>query len=362
MRMVAVAALALAAGCLRATVTRCDNGALCPEGQACTEQASLCGPEARVEACAGKAQFESCEPSGTCHAGICDPCTDELAGCYADRWRPMTSGTPKNLRGVWVKSASDAYAVGDDGVALHYDGFAWSHITDLETLTGASPLIGMYGASDELFVLAGNRKVFRFTAGAWTEMPIAAARPLAAIGGSSASDVYAAGLLGEIWRFDGTKWSMVSTGNTTEMYTSVWASSASNVYAVGDDGTNGIIRHWNGSTWTRVHMIANNPLAAVWGSSAADVYAIGPSASTTPLARFTTTWMNVMTTVNGLALWGSSAEDIFAGGASGIFHFNGQGWDDRDGNTMPINAIHGSARDNVLAVGPNGAIWRLARR
>jgi hypothetical protein len=28
---------------------------------------------------------------------------------------------------------------------------------------------------------------------------------------------------------------------------------------------------------------------------------------------------------------------------------------------MPINAIHGSAKDNVIAVGPNGSIWRLAR-
>lgn len=359
--MVAVGALALAAGCLRATVTRCDNGAICPEGQACTEQASLCGPEARVEACAGKAQFDPCDPNGTCHAGICDPCTDDLAGCFASTWRPMTSGTAKNLRGVWAVSASDAYAVGDEGVALHYDGFTWSHITELEALDAMSPLIGMWGVGDDLFVLASNRKVFMRKAGAWSEKSPASIRPLAAIGGTSANDVYAAGLLGEMWHYDGSMWSSVASGSTSEVYAGVWGSSASDVYVVGNDGTNGIVRHYDGSTWTKIHTLANNPLLAVWGSSAADVYAIGAPDTATPLAHYTSSWMNVTTTASGSALWGSGADDVFAAGPSGIYHYDGVAWDDRGTNTMPINAIAGSARNNVLAVGPNGAIWRLAR-
>lgn len=365
--MLAVAALALVAGCVRATVTRCDNGAICPEGQACTEQASLCGPEARVEACAGKSQFDPCDPNGTCHAGICDPCSDELAGCYAAMWRPMTSGTPKNLRGVWVVSPSDAYAVGDDGVALHYDGIAWSHIAELEALTSTSPLISIWGDADELFVLAGNRKVFHRSRGSstqigtWSEATLASIRPLAAIGGIDGNDVYAAGLLGELWHYDGTAWSSIASGGASEVYSGVWGSSASDIYLVGNDGGAGIVRHYNGSTWTKVHTVANNPLLAVWGSSASDVYAIGAPDTATPLAHYTTTWMNVTTTANGSALWGSGPDDIFAAGASGIYHYNGTTWDDRASNNMVINAIHGSARNNVIAVGPNGSIWRLAR-
>jgi hypothetical protein len=359
--MVAACALALVAGCLRATVTRCDNGAICPAGQACTEQASLCGPETRVEACAGKSELDGCDPNGTCHAGICDPCTDELAGCYAATWRPMTSGTAKTLRGVWVMNQSDAYAVGDDGVALHYDGFAWSHIPDLETLTTASPLIGIWGSTDELFVLAGNRKVFHFASGAWMQQSLASVRPLAAIGGTAANDVYAAGLLGELWHYDGTAWSSITSGSTSEVYAGVWGSAASDVYLAGNDGGAGIVRHYDGSAWSKVHTVANNPLVAVWGSSAADVYAIGAPDTATPLAHFTTAWSDVTTSVNGIALWGSGPDDVFAAGTSGIYHYDGQAWDDRGMNNMPINAIAGSARSNVIAVGPNGSIWRLAR-
>lgn len=363
--MLAVAALALVAGCLRTTVTRCDNGAICPEGQACTEQASLCGPETRVEACAAKSEFDACDPNGTCHAGICDPCTDELAGCYAPNWRPMTSGTAKTLRGVWVFNAHDAYAVGDDGVALHYDGYAWSHITELETLTATSPLTGIWAApaGGELFVLAGNRKVFHFDGSAWTEQTLASIRPLAAIGGSAGNDVYAAGLLGELWHYDGTAWSSINSGSTSEVYAGVWANSADDVYLVGSDAGDGIVRHGSGSTWQKDFTLPNNPLLAV-RAVGAEIYAIGAADTATPLAHYTTTWMPVTTTANGAALWGVTRDDIFAAGPSGIYHYDGQAWDDRAGNNMPINAISGFVRDltiNVIAVGPNGSIWRLAR-
>ena len=360
--MLAVGALALVAGCLRATVTRCENGAICPEGQACTEQASLCGPETRVEACAGKSQFDACDPNGTCHAGICDPCTDDLAGCYSATWRPMTSGTTKNLRAVWVREIDDAFAVGDDGTALHYDGFAWSHVTDLETLATTSPLIGIWGSSTgELFVLAGNRKMFHFARDVWEQQTLASIRPLAAIGGQGPNAVYAAGLLGEVWSFDGTMWSSVTTGSTSEVYAGVWATAQNGVYLVGTDAGAGIVRHYNGSTWQKDFTLPNNPLLGVWGDGIADIYAIGAPDTATPLAHYKTTWMPVTTTANGLALWGSSADDVFAAGPSGIYHYDGQAWDDRGGNDMPINAIHGSAKNNVIAVGPNGSIWRLAR-
>jgi len=37
-------------------------------------------------------------------------------------WTPMESDTTFELRGVWGSSATDIFAVGVDGIILHYDG------------------------------------------------------------------------------------------------------------------------------------------------------------------------------------------------------------------------------------------------
>lgn len=41
-------------------------------------------------------------------------------------WSPMNSHTEQRLQEVWGSSASDVFAVGDNGTVLHYDGHDWS--------------------------------------------------------------------------------------------------------------------------------------------------------------------------------------------------------------------------------------------
>ncbi len=58
-------------------------------------------------------------------------------------------------------------------------------------------------------------------------------------------------------------------GNTLR---SVWASSADNVWAVGDAG---MVLHWDGNNWTKISCGTENSLNGVWGTSSGEVWAVG---------------------------------------------------------------------------------------
>lgn len=63
----------------------------------------------------------------------------------------------------------------------------------------------------------------------------------------------------------------MSTGWTPGL-AAVWGSSASDVFAVGQAGT---ILHYNGSTWRRMPSGTATGLKGVWGESTGEVFAVG---------------------------------------------------------------------------------------
>ena len=119
------------------------------------------------------------------------------------------SGTTETLRSVWAASATEAFAVGDNGTILHWDGTAWSSMTD-----AADPWVGyrLYGV--------------------W---------------GSSATKVFAVGDSAMLLRYDGTSWRPVTVDVLADLI-AVWGSSASNVFVAADDRS-GMILHRCGSVW-----------------------------------------------------------------------------------------------------------------
>ena len=64
----------------------------------------------------------------------------------------MSSGTTKDLKKVFGYSPSDVYAVGDDGMILHYDGISWS----AHDMVSAS-LVSIWGSSPESMYAVGAR-------------------------------------------------------------------------------------------------------------------------------------------------------------------------------------------------------------
>jgi photosystem II stability/assembly factor-like uncharacterized protein len=94
----------------------------------------------------------------------------------------MPSGTTKILTGVWASGPSNAFAVGDSGVVLHYDGSAWRAMA------------------------SGTKRV------------------LLDVWGRSATEVYASGRGGLVLRYDGASWAPVA-GAPFDNLTSLWGTS-----------------------------------------------------------------------------------------------------------------------------------------
>jgi len=154
------------------------------------------------------------------------------------------------LNGVWGFGATDVFSLnqagtsggGCSGDVRRFNGAAWLPISGTSSLGCTHALWGS-GPTDIFTVGTGsgpsanNAVANRYNGTTWAPMAISAgARTLRDVWGSGASNVFAVGDNGTILRYNGSAWSM-STSGTTQALRGVWGSNASNVFAVGQGGT-----------------------------------------------------------------------------------------------------------------------------
>ncbi len=214
----------------------------------------------------------------------------------------------------------------------------------------------------------------------WAAMPSGTTQHLTAIWGSSASDVFAVGTQGTIQHFDGLTWSSMASGTTADLW-AIWGSSANDVFAIGNGGT---ILHFDGSMWSAIPSGTTGPLTAIWGSSASDVFAVG--FFHTILLHFDgSTWLPMTMIVDGTRLpsntifgsiWGTSSSNVFVAGfyqdidqnaqlgASHflILHYDGSAWTTMVSQTSGgLGDIWGSSSSDIYAFGLglhyDGSAW-----
>ena len=189
----------------------------------------------------------------------------------------------------------------------------------------------------------------------WSPMASGTLNNLRGVWASSGSDVFAVGDDGTILHYDGSLWSIM-TSWTTNWLDDVWGSSGSDVFAVGSGGT---ILHYDGTSWTSMTSGTTNTLHGVWGSSDSDVFAVGWYEGTI-LHYDGTSWtpMTSWTTRSLYGVWGSSSNDVFAVGEGGtIRHYDGSSWTPMtSGITSSLNGVWGSSGSDVFAVGRDGTI------
>jgi hypothetical protein len=207
-----------------------------------------------------------------------------------------------------------------------------------------------------LCMVLGFMKGTGFTAD-WSVMTSGTTNNLNSIWGSSGSDVFAVGDSGTILHYDGTAWSAVASP-TTDNLNSIWGSSNTHAIAVGDNGT---ILHYDGLNWLEAQSNTTNNLNGVWGSSTVYAFAVGDAG--TFLYYYNDSWSSPMPpgtiTANLNAVWGSpdKANDTYCVGDGGtIGHFGGSipGGFMNSGTTENLKDIWGSSSSNVFAVGSNG--------
>ncbi|MHC4779611.1 MAG: hypothetical protein ACYTFG_13640, partial [Planctomycetota bacterium] len=221
---------------------------------------------------------------------------------------PYSPGHPQicpRMYSVQMFSATDVYGVGDDGHVFFWNGNnSIGNDFTSQTQYGVSSadqrrLYAIWGLSATDFWFGGQGNlIYHYTGGGWSSPPSSStlpgtARDITTIWGTSGTNVYAAiadsavgtrtGGRGNLYQYTGSWASIAGSGSLPSVgsmanINSVWGSSASDVYVVGD---NGFIHHYNG-TWADIS--ANLPgssgidLTAVFGdSSNSDVYVVGES-------------------------------------------------------------------------------------
>ena len=178
---------------------------------------------------------------------------------------PFTSG----VNALWGEGMAPVWAVGDRGL-IHRRDAAGKWIPEATSVT--SHFNAVWGASlvDVWAVGAGGMIVYRDISAKWLSQKLSVATDLFGVWGSGSRDVWAVGLNGAAYHYNGTAWTLVSTG-VTQTLRAIAGRSADSVWAVGDNGT---ITYWDGKTWTPQVSGVSEHLRAVWVTPSA-VWAAG---------------------------------------------------------------------------------------
>jgi hypothetical protein len=280
----------------------------------------------------------------------------------------MTPATV-DLFGVWVGGLGDAYAVGDHATVLHYDGKAWVAVV---VSAPDIPLRAVWGSDPaNVFAVGDNGTAVQVAA----NMSVDTTSPgdLTSVWGSGASDVFAVGAVtlpssGVIRHFDGASWTTVTPPPARPLY-AVGGSGPNDVYAV---GAGGIVLHFDGTWTTKVAYSSTGPvLHAVWVNGPDDFTVAGGTSQGTIIhyVAGTPRIASLANSTPGLtSLWGDGAGVTYAAGAGATLlgTVDGDNWSPINppagAGNPDLTSIGGSAGStavpaNVFAVGTLGSIW-----
>ena len=182
---------------------------------------------------------------------------------------PLAGGTSSDRSNVHVVSPSDASL-------LQLAGGSWQYFPAHGRDYGCSQLAAVWGpsgAGSDVFAV-GTTCALRSRAGTWSALP-SPSSPLAAVWGSAADDVWAAGSSGVLYRWNGRGSSEVTPRPTTQSLRSLWGTAADDIWAVGQGDT---ILHFDGKTWAPKRSPTSGRgliLSGVWARSRSDAWIVG---------------------------------------------------------------------------------------
>ena len=315
----------------------------------------LSGPADEPYVC-GSGGF--CELSGgQSDAGTACPQTSTSPTCSTSNWcwdNPLSEG--RNLITVRGRSSTDIWAVGERGIALHWDGTCWARLQtgNGQTLRAAWPAAGktwwFAGVGGSLLTWDGSN---------WTSQSLAEQSTFHDIEGASSTSAIAVGQAGALYTFNGQQWRSQSWDAGTSPapdLLAVWPVSSTEAWAVGRNGTivRGVDGGWSRSTSpTSVDLVAIAP-----GADAGTAYAVGRGVLAT-YANSTWTASSFATATTPLnGVWTSAGVTRIVGPASTIYVV-GSATPEPSGTPQVLNSIWGN--DTALwAVGVSGSIVRRA--
>lgn len=110
------------------------------------------------------------------------------------------------ILGIFGASATDVWGVGSN--IQRYDGQRWS----TNAFRPARTLSSVWASGSRAWAVGDSGYIVTFDGSAWSAMTSPTTQPLKRIWGRSATEIYAVGAAGTILRFDGTRWSTMASG------------------------------------------------------------------------------------------------------------------------------------------------------
>lgn len=294
----------------------------------------------------------------SCEAGDIG-CTTEDTPCDRTEWCPYKTGADGRyaLTSIWGSGRNDVWAVGAAGSVIHWNGTDWQNLSVGSTYTlfgvGGSSGTDVWAVSTPSVVYHGG--LASDGGAAWTAMPALSPNysydplpALTSVWATSADDVWIGGgdkinfpVAVKLWHKipdpdGGVAWEPIGTCqyNDCAVIRGIWSSGPNDVWAVGDRGktyhtTNVSPDGVEPTVFTQVESQSSARLRGVWGTGAANVWAVGERGTIRHRGAGNGPWEIVASPSQEelRAVWGSSADDVWAVGDSGtILHYDGAGW------------------------------------
>jgi len=274
-------------------------------------------------------------------------------------WTDLPAGGFNGLLGVWGSDTNDIYAVGGAGDILHYDGKSWLK----ETSGTANGIAGISGSSStDIYAVGDVHTILHYNGTAWSAMTDSSTQNFASVWVATSTVIYATGSKGELWKGDGTNWTRLGIVTGGVNCFSVWASSATNVFAACKGG---VLLHYNGTTVATIDTSkthTGSALNAVWGPDSLHIFVAGDNGTVLESTDGGSTWPSVSNSFTGnlLSAWGLNSTTIYTGGRQGtVQKYNGTTLSTSlQEHADALNSVWGTATTNAYAVGGNGVVVR----
>ncbi|MGE5181707.1 MAG: hypothetical protein ACM31C_06580, partial [Acidobacteriota bacterium] len=314
----------LAAACVHSSEVVCSDGRICPPGNTCDEANHRCLSPEQVAACSGRAEGDACTLAaidGVCKAGVCEPlvCGDGVRTGTELCDGADLGNADCTAAGFYDKPglACTAFCTFDTSMCTGKCGDGI--VNGPELCDGAPPEASCFDEG--------------FDAGA-----------LACSAGCGASFVGCA-------RFG---WRPELTGVSNQAGLAGLA--ASDLWTAGENGTDGVVGHFDGGAWTIATTVPGQAVLAVAEAAPGDVWAVASGGIVLHLAagQWTTVTSAPTATYKDVSIAGTLV--AIATSDAGVLAWDGTAWQTVGTLASALTFVRGTGAQDLWAVQGDGTL------
>jgi len=239
-----------------------------------------------------------------------------------------------NLQHVRGTSADDIYAVGDNGLVMHWDGREWTEYDLGESLWLGAVWPDPAGYA---YITGQAGLLLRFENGEVTKLSDISPVGFAKVWSTGPANIAVAGVgLGydvDIYQWDGQEWTTSST-KFSEIK-ALWGTAPDALYVLTKYND---VQFWDGLAWTNLNCPNRYPsrLSDFWGFGRDDLWVVHRAPETAGSMADILHWDGSSWTIahsitdeprEGItSIWGTSAADLWIAGEKTVRHWDGAAW------------------------------------